>query len=1077
MLKRLGVNIEQDASQAGFGKDYFPTDQAASFVGMLARISLHGGGAFSLQGAYGVGKSSLALFAMNQLSCVKKNLAQPSISRFPYSVKSDVRKVQKQGGMLPIPIVASNRSLATSIAVGLKNLAQEHYATNSKVLKSCLNLKPEQIDQNELIELLIRLATEIKGQEKVGILLIIDEFGRQLEHIIASKIMSDLHLLQNLAELTGIEHSPITLMIIQHHGLEKFSTIMLSNQRSEWDKVRGRFREVTIINTEIDTANIIAQLFQQHMPVNQGHKIRFAGRWPQHISLPLLRDKEYLSVANKCSPLHPMTTIMLSRLARILGQNDRTVVGWLTSGMNTGFADIVRRTTGQWLYPASLFDHFFGDMQMVPANPVLARRYAAIHSAYERLRGNASDNTIMVLQTIAMLNFCGGHGLMAKIDVIKACLPKAVNASKEIKKLEGQSLIVHRRHRQEYFVWEGSDYDLSGRVEETAARLELGLSNVLNQRECRKILAHAHLITTGNHRVAELKWLSADDIAPSTSSSCPRVLVWLEESPRKKGVNDTDVWGVAANIKGLSGQMREIVAICHLLEHDHALQNDLTALNEIRQRLAFHEEQALIIIDTILNAEIKWHVGGKKQSYSLQQAVSSAMMKAYPEALVLHNELINRDRVSGQVTGAIRMLIEAMYNNPDKRLLGIDKFPAERVIYDSLLVKKNIHHCDSDQQWRLTLDENVITTDLSRVVSVLTKTYSSGKPTEVTKAVEHLAAPPYGVKRIPSLLLCAMFVLFNRDKVELYEDGMYLPNWGAQTLVRMIRAPKSFALSLVTAATVSETTMKLYHKALHGQYRKNTVNSPVNLTRDLLIRYEGLSGYARKTLTVSKLAQGFRRAVQLARSPGDMLFNKIPHALGLASFPNKHEDVRQYCQAIKRIWKALESADEKLIKSFSVVTLKSTGCITLAQAREKIIKKANLLLQSKKIYHIHDQFLLTVLDLSDASDNIWFENMINKGLGIKTPTHSWNDHDASHAEFQLRRLLIGLQESANTLIISRKVSSDKVFAVFWSPNLDAKIEQEVEDELLPFFDNMPTEVRKQKMMSLIRHIDIMDDTS
>ena len=1059
-LKQLSTNIEKQTDFKKFCSDYFATSQSLFFVNQIASASLAGGGAFSLQGAYGSGKSSLAMFTLSQLSSAdqvlpKKLRAGPMASR-----------VQQQGGLLVVPIVASARPLAVSILIGLQRSAKTYKNIKSKALQTCLKLKPNMVDHDQLTSLLISAAKEVKDQKKVGILFMIDEFGRQLEHIVASKVMADLHLLQAIAEMTGIEDSPLTLIIIQHHGLEQYSTNLLSEQKAEWDKVRGRFKEITLSNTETDTANIIARLFPKRSGKLKALAIR---KWNSQITLPVLRDQSFKTASEQCAPLHPITIVILSRLAKLLGQNDRTVVGWLTSNMESGFPTIAQQTTEQWIYPACLFTHFFGDVQMIPSNPVLARRCAAIHSVYDRLDDDVA--TTLMLQTIALLNFCSGGGLGANEATIRACLPSKIDFEKSIKKLEEKSFVIYRKHRQEFFVWEGSDYDLYGRIRATIDHLATDLVSNLNQREDSRFLAHAHLINTGNSRMTDLVWLDADQPVPAPTTDAPRILVWLESMPQKKEARPIDVCGVV-NAQGLAGVIHEMAAIQHLLEHDQDLQDDLTAQREIGRLLAFHEQQVVAQIDSILNTENTWSVGRKK-FIDLQKALSATMDKTYPKAMILHSDLINRNRVSGQVTSAIRLLIEAMHAHSDKELLGIKKFPAERSIYDSLLLKKKLHVQDAKKGWHLTLDRKIVEPDIAEIIDSLAKHFATSKddakPTAITTVVELFSAPPYGLKHTPTLLLCVLFLLLNRDQAELYEDDAYLPKWGPQTLVRMLRSPKSFAISTSTPKIVSVNTLKQYHLAIGSS---ENVTSPINMARDLLIRYEGLSTYSRQTKTVSKKVDAFRRAINIAKSPGDMLFSTIPSALGFSTFPATDVEIKRYCKAIKNVWSQLESVGDKLISQFTNALLEASGCEKIVKARKKMAQQAKKIRQSNMVYHVHEQFLRAVLD--DVDDAEWLKNILNNGLGIRMAIETWSDADAAHAEFLLRHNLLGLRDSAELLsdCIGKNTHSGKkklAFAVFWMPvEMENEKEQESINELEILVKKIPREKRLKSIMTLAK---------
>ncbi len=1068
--RQLSANIERSIDFEEFNQDYFPTKQSLFFVNQVANASLAGGSAFSLQGAYGSGKSSLALFALAQLAVTDRNL--------PKTLQAGVAvgRLRKQGGLLCVPLVASARPLSTSILTGLQKAAKANKSIRSKALQSCLKLDPNEVENGQLIRLLLSIAGDVKGRGKAGLLLVIDEFGRQLEHIVASKVMADLHLLQALAEMTGTETSPLTLIIIQHHGLEQYSASLLNEQKSEWDKVRGRFREITLNNTETDTAHIIARPLSGRCNINKHLVVK---RWSRQIALPALREPDFKAAAKQCVPLHPITIVVLSRLAKLLGQNDRTVVGWLTSSAEAGFAAVAERAAGQWVNPASLFAHFFGDVQMTPSNPVLARRCAVIQSVCDRIGDDPLAT--MMLHTIALLNFCGGGGLAANEATIKACLPNTIDFEKTIRALEEKSFVIYRKHRQEYLVWEGSDYDLHGKIAETIDHLENDLASALNQRDQTRVLAHAHLIKTGNSRVADLVWLNAGQPVPASTTRVPRILVWLDSMPANATASGVDVCGTV-NAQGLAGTMSEIAAMHHLLEHDQNLRADLASQKEMRRLLDFHEQQMAAGVDSLLNAEGEWYAYEISHTH-LQNALSAAMCTTYDQAMELHSDLVNRNHVSGQVTSAIRLLIGAMYSHADEELLGIAQFPAERSIYDSLLLKKNVHVQGSDQRWRLTLDnsDNNIAPDLANIIGALAKLLAesnSDRPVDVPTIIGLFEDPPYGLKRMPTLILCVLFLLLNRDRVELYEDENYLPTWGPTTLVRLVRSPVSFAMSTAAPQVASTYVLGQYHKAINND---DSAASPINLVRDLLVRYEGLTAYARQTKTVSKSADAFRRAVYIARSPSDLLFSTVPDALGFSAFPTTNEEVEKYCRTLDYVWAELERVDAELIARFSGVLLKISSCERMAQAQIALVDQASRLTQSDMVYHVHEQFLLAVL--KDADGDEWLKGILNNGLGMRTSIGAWNDEEAAHAEFLLRRNLLGLRDAAELLSDCahedvRRDGNKMAFAVFWNPlRSEDQKEKKVLDELITLLKEMPNARRLQNIVNLAQHFHSTEEAS
>ena len=136
---------------------------------------------------------------------------------------------------------------------------------------------------------------------------------------------SDLHLLQGIAEATGQADAPLSVVIIQHYGLEHYGSRFFGSRRREWEKVRGRFWEIVLDNTETDAAHIAGQI----LAARGTHSSEPTPIHNEGSSAPrFLHDAAFMSAARRCAPLHPMTLVLLSRLARLLGhRTERSLAG------------------------------------------------------------------------------------------------------------------------------------------------------------------------------------------------------------------------------------------------------------------------------------------------------------------------------------------------------------------------------------------------------------------------------------------------------------------------------------------------------------------------------------------------------------------------------------------------------------------------------------------------------------------------------------------------------------------------------------------------------------------------------
>ena len=1062
---RLSVNIESPADLSASAASYFPTSQSIEFVRGLASAALNGGGAHALLGPYGVGKSSLAAFALNELSYPTSSFEPAARSHLFGSDESPVAEVLSEGGLAPMPIVGAPEPLSTRVALALKTLASDDTVLRGvPALDTYATLDPREASGDQALLMLTEAARTIRQQGRAGALLIIDEFGRHLEHMLSAPGDGDLHLLQNIAEATGRADSPISLVIIQHLGLEHYGSMLHGQRRYEWDKVRGRFLETVLNHTEADAAHIVASVLNT-LGVEKVE--RPALRFPKSAP-PVLKDPHFLTAAYECRPLHPMTVVLLSRLAQVLGQNDRTMVGWLASELDSGFRAMrTKARKNGWLYPFLLYEHFFRDALWAPPNPAFAKRFAAIHMAHERMDDDLSVDARLLFKTLALLSFCAGRGLRADRSSALACLPRSFQFDRAIAELTNRSLVLYRHYRGEYVVWEGSDYDVTGHIDEQLPLLSLDVAAEMNQR-CRvPVLAHGHLIRTGNRRTASILWLN-DGVEPQEAGGEPRILIRLAD--RAPTVVDTnDVVGAAAS-QAIEPHLRESTAIRRLLEHDAVLQEDAIATRELKSRREFHEGRIASVCQELLESDLGWRVGESRFS-TMQEALSHAMDEVFSRAFTLHNDLVNRDRVSASVAFALRKLIDRLYGSLGEENIGIEKFPAERIIHESMLKGTGLYSRTGDGAWQLRLDGEGLTPGMAACIGEARRLFADRRQpaaSSVHDVADHLARPPYGIKQTPAVLLCILILLDDQDAHELYEDGQFLPHWGPDTLIRVLRAPKRFIIAAAAASPVDREFLWQYKKALGAGGATTTAVTPVALARDVLRRHARLSPYAQRTQTISDQAQAFRRALEVATSPGDMLFRKIPEAFGYASLPVQAAVREGFFRSLHAVWRELEEADEALMVRLEGAVLDTLGYAELCRARLLCQEFAKSLLADGGLHHGYEDFLSRICDDEITDHRGWLAKVADDGIGIATPMASWSDAHASQGEFLLRRNFAALKQARNLLAECTVERDASPFAIFW-PNPDVALRDaalEVSRQIEALADSLPPKDRRAVIVSL-----------
>ena len=99
--------------------------------------------------------------------------------------------------------------------------------------------------------------------ELAPVLLIIDEFGKNLEAFARESQDSDLFLLQEIAEIAGgAKPAPVFTLTLQHLAWDEYASDASRAQRREWAKIQGRFEDIAFVESSTQVRALIARGIQ-----------------------------------------------------------------------------------------------------------------------------------------------------------------------------------------------------------------------------------------------------------------------------------------------------------------------------------------------------------------------------------------------------------------------------------------------------------------------------------------------------------------------------------------------------------------------------------------------------------------------------------------------------------------------------------------------------------------------------------------------------------------------------------------------------------------------------------------------
>ncbi|MGB9620401.1 MAG: hypothetical protein ACPL7K_08315, partial [Armatimonadota bacterium] len=248
------INIERDLRQPALANEYVFTAQARR---TLARIvdgveDLTRTRAWTLTGPYGSGKSYFGLFVMNLMSAAlpAHQHTVMELQRADPLLAGRVRQLigpNGSRGLLPIPITGHRAPLQEVLVRGV-NQALQPLSSDTSIRR--LLDEGQAIARAEsralvgwLQNLLAAVTQPTPGY--TGLLLLLDEMGKLLEHAAAHPETTDIYLLQELAEYANrSKQTPFLFVGILHQAFERYAGNLDSGTQREWAKVQGRFEDI-----------------------------------------------------------------------------------------------------------------------------------------------------------------------------------------------------------------------------------------------------------------------------------------------------------------------------------------------------------------------------------------------------------------------------------------------------------------------------------------------------------------------------------------------------------------------------------------------------------------------------------------------------------------------------------------------------------------------------------------------------------------------------------------------------------------------------------------------------------------
>jgi hypothetical protein len=1022
------INLERDHDDIDFAKQYQVTSKAldilSRFVNALEGEKIS---AWSLTGPYGMGKSAFINYLLAVTGPPGKPTTEIALKKLlnsdPRLYKRLFKSIKAKSGkhgFFQIAITAAYEPVNNTLARGIHNALRASGLSNGYKLINQLQSLMDQRDMDSQ-----ELLSVFKGvQQLVGkpVLIVIDEFGKNLDYLSHHHGKGDIFIMQQLAEM-----DEVYLWVCLHQAFDEYASGLSTVQRQEWSKVQGRFEDIPFVESTAQMLDFIKKALKQNPKLAPKDRLK---KWAEDahtfITQTFLAGKEYLDqqIIVNIYPLHPITAIALIELCRRFAQNDRTLFTFMCSGDRYALPAYLKRTevagTGQLPTVGLdyLYDYFFNISVTVYVNRAESQRWVEIHDII-RNAGHLSEEEQVILKTIGVLNLLfGTHGVMANLEVISTIIKFSLGLEKRVVKkyidnLVSKNILLFRKYAGEYRLWEGSDFDVYEAIREKKNNMAIGnLDAILQQYlPLPPVIPSRHAYETGTVRHFERRWLNVEALA---TGLIPQkgfdglFLYCYGTIPEPANIPVMCADGRPLLIAYTSSQTTlrelalEVAAARSVLADYPELVHDSVARKEIKFRIKAAEQQFREYLARLYapgSKELIWYMDGKRveirNSKELSAAMSTLCDVYYAKCPRIGNEMINYEHLSSAAARARRELVEAMATRAGEKQLGLSGFGPEVAIYRSLLLAEGLHKENQETgHWYFALEgRDPRFKELWNQIDACVNA-AGDKGVTIEEILGILQSPPFGMRLGPAPIYICLYLLVKSDEIAVFQEGNYKPYITASEMALMVKRPDLFTLKRFVSTNVGKEIFDTYRSIL---YNFRVEGSPglrnatlLGIVGPLVKFVDGLTPYAKSTRQISPQASRVRAAILNSTDPLQLLFEELPRAVGVkiaSSEENDHSRVELLQHKLRMALQELGSAYEVLNEKVQQTMLDVFGSKDVQELYETQRRRVMPLIDICDDPNLKS--LLQAFARECRSPGEWVRGIA--GNVMKKPLDSWDD--------------------------------------------------------------------------------------
>lgn len=1021
------IRIDADIGRSDALDGYIFHSTAATVVeGMSRQLAATNQRSFTWTGPFGGGKSSLAVALASALH-TDKSLRAKARSTLNLDSKPNFDSAfPVQDGWLVIPVVGRRGSVVKELDLALRKAQDKGFEGRNK---------PNAQDViNELI-------AEAKDRPNDGVLVFIDEMGKFLEAS-ALGVGDDVYFFQELAEASARAEGRLVVIGVLHQSFAQYANRLGIDTRDDWGKVQGRYLDLPFVAASDEVVELIGRAID-------------AKRRPEWIRgasdsiADAVRSRrpavgnDFAVALERCWPLHPTMAALLGPISkRQFGQNERSTFGFLSSVEPYGFRAYLQSTPlnqSNWYRPSDYWEYLRANLEPAILASADGHRWSQAVEAVERAEAKSGDLLqVSLIKNIAVIDlFRTGSGLAADLPVLSTLFHSVPQDEIEaaLKKLASLKVALFKSYTGAWSVFEGSDFDIDAAIAQAVASSPgIDYAKLSQLMGMHPVVAKRHYHETGSMRWMEISLRSIEQAEKIASTYKPqrgefgqfilalpgRDMPLREARKRAQSCAYEEPWpvlvGIPDNHARIAELSTELVALEQVKER-HELGGDPVARREVFARLAATRSD----LEDQLQAAAslcKWHDGSDQviePGAKLSPIASDLADDLYEHCPRVWSELVNRDSVSSNSVKARRDLLHAMINAEGQERLGIEGFPAERGLFETLLVASHLYRKEGEA-WRVCEPCEASPKGFSELWAFTQQLFAdTSARVSVSTIYDHWSMPPYGMKRGILPVFLTAFLLVHKANIAVYKEGMFISRLSDADIDECLQDPTRFTLRWIAIDEDKSRILDGISHLLEEVGEIGGVADPLEAARGLVALIFNLPEWSRRTQRLGETAKAIRDMLLKASDPHKVLFVDLPTLLEVA-------DGKAYVNALRAPLKEIATAYAMMLSEVEAKMLEALDAPldNLESLRER----------ARAVAGVSGNFRLdafsTRLGSYDGSRSV-LEGILS--LAADKPPRDWVDRHIDAAVLELVQFARRFREAEAFVAVKDRPAQSEAIAV------------------------------------------------